>query len=101
MKDWLGNLRTNRGSLNVAVWDLLGRGKDQLHTQSERGRQMPLCYRGNSSWWKRQPEDAESSFFYFLFQMTSFISAKERRVAVSREEGLNRGDTQGEGKPHP
>ena len=49
MKDWLGNLRTNRGSLNVAVWDLLGQGKDQLHTQSDSGGQMPLCYRGNSS----------------------------------------------------
>ena len=67
MKDWLGNLRTNRGSLNVAVWDLLERGKDQLHTQSESGRQMPLCYCGNSSCWVRQPEDAERSFFFLLF----------------------------------
>lgn len=33
MKGWLGNLRMNKGFLNVAFWDLLGQGKDQLHTR--------------------------------------------------------------------
>ena len=33
MKGWLGNLRRNKGFLNVAFWDLPGQRKDQPHTQ--------------------------------------------------------------------
>ena len=69
MKDWLGNLRTNWGSLNVAVWDLLGWGKDQLHTQSDSGRQMPLCYRGNTK-----------SVLYFIIEICISVTLKGGEV---------------------
>lgn len=117
MEGWLGNLRANRGILNVSFRGLLGRGKTNrahthIHTHTApatapvhpgeearlRGRQMPVGYHGNSSWWERQPEEAKSGFF--LIVLNDQLSAKEREeVEVVGKRG-QAGGTRGEGTTH-